>query len=125
MDWLNNYAEVIYGGRYENRLTPVNRSAKPYDGIGSGRLNKMMLQAAIKELPSVLKNVIIARYIKRMPLKETLKLLGIPKDKYYKRCDWAIDYIYYSVNSNTNGKSALLLKINKSMYKMKSREVLK
>jgi len=111
--WLENYHAVIYGGRFEDRLVPCNRSAKPYDGIGNGRLNKIMLQAAIKELPPILKRVLLAKWIKFIPLNQTLKILGLTKDQYYRRCDWVIDYIYLCVNNDDAGKSKLLRKIGK------------
>lgn len=110
--WLENYHATITGDKPRNQL-PGSSGQKPYDGVYAWQLNKIMLQAAIKELPPILKRVLIAKWIKQAPLNETLRALGLSKDQYYTRCGWVIDYIYLCVNNDDMGKSKLLRKVSK------------
>lgn len=111
-DWLDNYEAFILGDRHMDKL-PGNSGATPYDGINAGRLNKIMLQVAIKELPPILKKVLVAKWIRPGGLNKTLNQLGLSKDQYYRRCEWVIDYLYYSMNNESRGKYRLSQKLNK------------
>lgn len=93
--WLENFDRLTGGYKLldHGRGTPINR-----DGISGNRLNSIMLEDAIKDLPPVLKVCMSYRWLEQLPLDETLSRTGIPRSTYYRRCDKAIDFIYYHVN---------------------------
>jgi hypothetical protein len=71
-----------------------------------------MLEAAIKDMPPVLYICLKYRWVDQLPLGKTLERTGIPKSTYYRRCDKAIEFIYYHVNGIAAGMKDLLDRIN-------------
>jgi hypothetical protein len=99
--WLENYESLVVRDRPFDAL-PANSSYKSPDGVSNGVINKIMLEAAVKALPGKLFLCVYYRWIMRQPLNTTLRLLGdikpLPKTTYYRRCDKAVDFIYYHIN---------------------------
>jgi fimbrial chaperone protein len=95
--WLENYESVIAQDRPADAI-PTNSGPKSYDGVSNTAINRIMLEAAIRDLPPVLKVCLELRWITQLKLTETLRKTGIPKTTYYRRCNKAVDFIYYHVN---------------------------
>lgn len=108
--WLTNYQALASGDRPPD-FVPGNSGCKPSDGITGSQMNKIMLDAAVKALPDLVRACVGARWIRRLPLGKTLALLGISKDVYYKRCEWGVDFIYAHVNGKRANIQALIDKI--------------
>lgn len=111
--WLENYESLISEDRPPDFI-PGNSSGKPGDGISNAKLNKIMLEAAIRDLPPVLKVCLEYRWVLQLPLGDTLRKTGLPKSTYYRRCDKAVDFIYYHVNGKAAGIKDLLQKIRET-----------
>ncbi|TVX92210.1 sigma-70 family RNA polymerase sigma factor [Paenibacillus agilis] len=86
---------------------PQNGGPKAYDGVSGGRLNKIMLDNAIAELSPFMRAVVKCRWTRQLPVKDTVKMLGISKSVYYNRCDLAIEQLYIQVNGKAAGIQAL------------------
>lgn len=110
--WLDNYASLIANDRPVDAV-PSNSGRKSYDGVSWKQIDRIMLEEAIDKLPELLKNCVNARWVNPGPLGETLRQLGLTKDKYYKRCSWAIDSIYYYINGNAARLQDLYNKVRK------------
>jgi len=108
--WLENYQSLQMRDSPVDAL-PCNSGPKPYDGVTSTHLNKIMLDAAIKALPRELQLVVKARWIIKPPLKKTLQALGMSEQKYRTRCNQAIDHIYRHVNGKALAVKAVYDKI--------------
>lgn len=85
-----------------------------WNRINNGTVDKIMLEAAIKELPPVLKLCFDYRWIKRWKPTAVENRTGLPKSTYYRRCNRAIDFIYYHVNGEAAGLKDLLEAIKNS-----------
>jgi DNA-directed RNA polymerase specialized sigma24 family protein len=110
--WLEEYDYLAAGDRPPD-APPTNSGPKAYDGVSAGKLNKIMLDQAIDRLPPLMKACIRARYIYKLPLKATLRALGIGPKIYYNRCDLAIRHIYYQLNGRTANIMDLLKEIKR------------
>lgn len=112
--WLENYHAIMLGGQRHDILhdaVPYNSGPKSIDGVTNRQINKIMLTAAIKDMPTSLKKCLYHRWVKPEPLGETLRKLKLTSpSSYYRRCDWAIDYIYCHIN-NLDLEKAQLLRI--------------
>ena len=108
--WLENYDSLAAEDRFPDAIS-THSGPKAYDGISNSRLNRMMLDQAIENLPDLMKACIKARYIYKLPRKRTLQLLGISSAVYYNRCKLAIDHIYLDLNGDLAGIKRLLEKI--------------
>jgi len=97
--WLENYSSITTNSTPVEAV-PSNSGRKSYDGVTWGQINVIMLKDAIRSLPPTLRRCVHARWINRTPLKKTLRDLGLTKDEYYKRCNWAVDGIYYHINGD-------------------------
>lgn len=86
-------------------------SMETWDRITNGTIDTIMLSSAIKDLPPVLKVCLQFRWIDQLPLKETLERTGIPKTTYYRRCDKAVEFLYYHINDMAAGLKDLLDKV--------------
>lgn len=95
--WLDNY-QALAAGDVALDAIPGNSGPKEYDGVSSQQLNKIMLDKAIEALPLVLQVTVSARWISRVPLGKTLKMMNLSKSVYYRRCDLAVATITRSVN---------------------------
>lgn len=115
--WLEHYESLVTGDRPLDYIG-TNSGAKSYDGITNSQLNKVMLEAAFKDMPIGLWLCTKYRWVDRKPLGETLarlKTWGVcaSKSSYYRRCDLAITYIYYHVNGRAANIKDLLDKLEK------------
>lgn len=108
--WLNNY-QALAAGDYSLDDIPRSSGPKADDGVSGARLNKIMLDQAVAELPQELKTCVYARWVYCLPLAEALPKLGLEKAAYYSRCDRAVDRIYQRINGGLAGAKALLGKI--------------
>lgn len=95
--WLEDY-EYMVAGEAPPDAPPGNSGPKAYDGVSAAKLNKIMLDQAIDRLSPLKKNVIVCRYVRKLPRKEALKRLGISESVYYNRLKLAIDEMYSSLN---------------------------
>lgn len=114
---LENYESLQAGDRLLDAM-PANSGNKPDDGITGGFLNKVMLDAAIAQLPPKLYFVVKSRWIERLRLGDTLKALkllgaGIEKSEYYRRCDAAVREIQQTINGTLPNYTALLNEVKK------------
>jgi len=110
LGWLENYDSLVSGDRPFDAM-PSNSGAKVFDGVSGGQMNKIMLEAAIRDLPPVLHVCLVYRWVERRPLWEALRRTGIPKSTYYRRCAKAVEFIYYHVNGIAAGIKDLLTQI--------------
>lgn len=90
----------------------VNGGAKAYDGVSSRRLNIIMLEVAIRALPWQLRRCVYYRWIGKRPLGVTLRLVGLSKSVYYRRCGLAVDFIHKYVNGQVIDYAVLCKKIS-------------
>jgi DNA-directed RNA polymerase specialized sigma24 family protein len=110
--WLEDYEYLTAGDRPPD-APPTNGGPKPDDGITNGQLNKLMLDQAINDLPPLMKACVKSRYVYKLRLGKTLKVLGISGGVYYERCRMAIDHIYAQLNGEKANYKALFDKIIK------------
>jgi fimbrial chaperone protein len=108
--WLENYQSMAANDSPIDAL-PHNSGRKSYDGFNDTKLNLIMLDAAIRDLPPVLSVCCKYRWIVQLPLKDTLKITGLSKSTYYRRCDKSVDFIYYHVNGSAAGINDLIMAI--------------
>lgn len=111
---LDNYHTLEAGDQLPNPdAAPINTGPKAYDGVGGGRLNKIMLDDAIGKLSPFMQAVVKCRWTRQLPLKDALKVLGVSKSVYYHRCSLAVEQIYINVNGRAAGIVALYEKIRR------------
>jgi DNA-directed RNA polymerase specialized sigma24 family protein len=108
--WLDDW-DSLQGDGPPKYQACFNSGSKPYDGVSNKQLNKIMLEAALNDLPPVLYVCAKYRWVEQLPLSETLERTGIAKSTYYRRCDKAVEFIYYHVNGIAAGIKDLLEKI--------------
>lgn len=82
-----------------------------WDKINNGTIDRIMLETAIAELPPVLKICYEYRWLKRVKPQEVVDRTGIPVATYYRRCNKAVDFIYYHINGQAAGLKDLIDKI--------------
>jgi DNA-directed RNA polymerase specialized sigma24 family protein len=111
--WLEHYEYLQVGDQQPDALPMSTGGPKADDGISGGFLNRVMLDQAIDNLPPLMKACIKARYVHKLPLGKTLRVLGIGQGVYYERCKMAVDHIYKELNGDRLGVKALLEKIIK------------
>jgi hypothetical protein len=79
------------------------------DGVGGGRINKIMIDQALKKIPyKKVQYCAYARWIYNIPAARTLARLGISRHTYHKHCDQAVDFIYSEINGDRAGVKNLL-----------------
>ncbi|EXX84607.1 hypothetical protein BG53_09075 [Paenibacillus darwinianus] len=105
--WLDNYESLVVGDRPADAL-PSNSGPKNYDGVSGGRLNKIMLDDAIKHLSRLERACLTCKWIRQLRLAKALQLLGITKAEYTKGCDAAVDSIYAHLNGERAGIKRLM-----------------
>jgi hypothetical protein len=111
--WLENYQGLIEEDRRVDDI-PRNSGRKPDDGITDGMLNRVMLMQGLSSMrleADLLYNCCKARWIDKDSFNFTLRRLGLSKDEYYRRCDWAIDYLYYKINGYDSDRKRLLSRL--------------
>ena len=115
--WLEEYTELYRGcGPNLDDIRVSNTGKKPADGITDKVLNRAMLSAALRSMwkeAGILYFCCVARWIRPQPLGKTLKTAGILKDKYYRRCEWAVDYIYFHVNHMDDKRIRLVTRLRR------------
>lgn len=111
--WLEDWESLQSGSPPVDGM-PKDSSGKAEDGVSNSQINRIMMDAAVRDLPPVLYVCLKYRWIDELPLGETLKRTGIPKSTYYRRCDKAVDFIYYHVNGEAAGIKALLEKLSEN-----------
>lgn len=109
--WLENL-ESLYRGDKPLDAVVTNSGPKSMDGVSGSMLNRLMLESALKDMPPVLYICLKYRWIDQLPIVEALERTGIPKSTYYRRCDKAVDFIYYHVNGVAAGVKDLIDTIN-------------
>lgn len=108
--WLDNYAALVAGDKPLDAI-PSNSGPKDYDGVTGGRLNKIMLDDAIKQLPRLERVCLTCKWLREMRPAEALRVLGITKAEYTRGCNAAIDSIYASINGPMAGVKRLMEQI--------------
>lgn len=108
--WLEDY-EYIAAGDSPPDAPPSNSGPKNNDGWGAGKLNKIMLDQAIENLPPLVRACVKARWVHKLPLRKTLRILEIKEGVYYNRCDLGVDLIYQELNGEVGRYKALYDKI--------------
>ncbi|MGP9042117.1 hypothetical protein [Cytobacillus kochii] len=111
LSWLEDY-ESLDAGDVPPEALPSNSGPKAYDGVSARQLNKMMLDQAIENLPKLAKACCKARWVHKIPVNKTLRILDIERDVYYNRCRLAVTLIYQEINGEQANYMALLRKIN-------------
>jgi len=115
--WLEGYTELYRAwGPVDAEMPKCNSGKKPEDGITDKVLNRAMLSAALRSMwheAGILFYCCNARWVRPQPLGKTLRSAGISKDKYYYRCDRAVDYIYYHVNHMDKERLRMLAKLKR------------
>lgn len=112
--WLENYQGLLEDSKGVDDM-PRNSGCKPDDGITGTMLNRVILAQGLKSMrweAEILHSCCRARWIDKDGFMFTLRRLGLSKDQYYKRCDWAIDYLYYHVNGFDADRRGLLAKLD-------------
>jgi hypothetical protein len=109
--WLEEWDSLVAGDRPLDAI-PTSSGPKTMDGVSNGTINKMMLNAAIEDLPPVLYVCVMYRWVDQWKLADVLDHTGIAKSTYYRRCDKAVEFIYYHINGMAAGVKDLLDKIS-------------
>lgn len=97
--WLQNWLYFEAGDRIPDEQVH-NSGPRSLDGITAGCINRIMMDDAIKRLPSELQRVLYLRWTspRKIKLTDALSALGIRKSEYYRRCDLAVDKLYELIN---------------------------
>jgi fimbrial chaperone protein len=111
--WLESY-EFMANGDSDPDAPPSNSGPKNYDGVSGGRLNKIMLDQALKSLSPLKRSVIEAKYIEKLPLAITLRALEIGESVYRDRLEKGIDDMYRYLN----GEKADLVRLPANQKKL-------
>ncbi|WP_144488876.1 hypothetical protein [Bacillus thuringiensis] len=114
--WLENYESLAVGDRFPD-APPSFTGPGALDGKGDGRLNKIVLDQAIKQLPKNMRYVVLARYVVKVPRKRILHTLSINANEYYKYCDKAVDTLYLIINGDMVGMNQLIKKVEQGLTK--------
>ncbi|KXY10348.1 hypothetical protein [Bacillus sp. FSL K6-0067] len=105
--WLENYESLAVGDRFPD-APPSFTGPNAKDGKSDGRLNKIVLDQAIKQLPKNMKYIVLARYVYKIPRKNTLRTMNITAKLYYSRCRQAVDLLHMSINGDMAGMRSLI-----------------
>ncbi|MGX5555725.1 hypothetical protein [Bacillus cereus] len=108
--WLENYESLAVGDRFPD-APPSFTGPGVQDGKSNGRLNKIVLDQAIKQLPKNMRYIVLARYVVKIPRKNTLQTMNITAGTYYRRCRQAVDLIHMSINGDMVGMKKLIKKL--------------
>ncbi|MEH7457735.1 hypothetical protein V7183_10985 [Bacillus sp. JJ1127] len=108
--WLENYEALAVGDRFPD-TPPSFTGPITLDGKSDGRLNKIVLDQAIKQLPSKMRYIVVARYIAKIPRRNTLRTMNITEHVYYTRCRQALDLLHMSINGDMVGMKKLIKKL--------------
>jgi hypothetical protein len=73
--------------------------------------------AAMKQQAYGLYRVVCFRWIEETPLGKTLRYLGLDKGAYYRRCGYAIDFLYLHINGYYGKLDPFLSKIRQKATK--------
>ncbi|MEI2357441.1 hypothetical protein [Mesobacillus zeae] len=104
---LNNWHEV--GARKRNYSEISHDNPIKDDGVCNGRINKIMIDQALKEIPNKkVQYCVYARWIHCIPVVRAAKTLGVSKPTFYSYCDQAVDFIYQEINGERAGVKELL-----------------
>ena len=109
--WLEQW-EYLEAGDKPLDAVVMNSGPKNRDGVSSSQINRIMLEAAIADMPPVLYLCLKYRWIDQVPIVKIVEATGIPKSTYYRRCDKAVEFIYYHVNGMAAGVKDLIDRIN-------------
>ena len=112
--WLENYEYLAAGDRPPDAPVVSSGGAKSQDGVRDSQLNLVMLDQAIKNLPSLTKAVCKAKWVHRFPRKRTLQVLGISESVYNRHRQAAIQLIYQELNGEIANYKSLMDKISGS-----------
>lgn len=108
--WLENYESLAVGDRFPD-APPSFTGPATQDGKSDGRLNKIVLDQAIKQLPKNMRYIVLARYVVKIPRKNTLRTMNITETVYYTRCKQAIDMMHMTINGDMVGMKKLIKKL--------------
>ncbi|MBS9803138.1 hypothetical protein J4052_09195 [Bacillus toyonensis] len=108
--WLENYESLAVGDRFPD-APPSFTGPGALDGKGDGRLNKIVLDQAIKQLPKNMRYIVLARYVVKIPRRDTLRTMNITETVYYTRCKQAVDMIHMNINGDMVGMKKLIKKL--------------
>ncbi|CAM4313054.1 hypothetical protein [Bacillus wiedmannii] len=108
--WLENYESLAVGDRFPD-APPSFTGPATQDGKSDGRLNKIVLDQAIKQLPKNMRYIVLARYVVKIPRKNTLRTMNITETVYYTRCKQAIDMMHMNINGDMVGMKKLIKKL--------------
>ncbi|WP_242315570.1 hypothetical protein [Bacillus cereus group sp. BfR-BA-01355] len=108
--WLENYESLAVGDRFPD-APPSFTGPATQDGKSDGRLNKIVLDQAIKQLPKNMRYIVLARYVVKIPRKNTLRAMNITETVYYTRCRQAVDLLYMTINGDMAGMRSLIKKL--------------
>lgn len=108
--WLENYESLAVGDRFPD-APPSFTGPSAQDGKGDGRLNKIVLDQAIKQLPKNMRYIVLARYVVKIPRKNTLRTMNITETVYYTRCKQAVDILHMTINGDMVGMKKLIKKL--------------
>ncbi|MCU7663744.1 hypothetical protein [Bacillus thuringiensis] len=108
--WLENYESLAVGDRFPE-APPSFTGPGALDGKGDGRLNKIVLDQAIKQLPKNMQYIVLARYVAKIPRKNTLRTMNITETVYYTRCKQAVDILHMTINGDMVGMKKLIKKL--------------
>lgn len=114
--WLENYESLAVGDRFSD-APPSFTGPGAQDGKSDGRLNKIVLDQAIKQLPKNMRYIVIARYVVKISRKRILHKLNIHANEYYKYCDKAVDTLYRIINGDMVGMNQLIKKVEQDLTK--------
>lgn len=110
--WLKTYHEFGKKGTDYSQLKSGSPAVQ--DGWTGGKINKVMLTAAMEKIPDkVTKYIAYGRWIKLIPKSQILKGLkaagiSVNNDAYYRHCDKAVDFIHTEINGERKGTKNLL-----------------
>ncbi|MED2185724.1 hypothetical protein [Bacillus wiedmannii] len=74
-------------------------------------MNKIVLDQAIKQLPKNMRYIVLARYVVKIPRKNTLRTMNITETVYYTRCKQAVDILHMTINGDMVGMKKLIKKL--------------
>ncbi|MEH7108221.1 hypothetical protein [Bacillus sp. JJ1764] len=101
--------EIFHGSKGTDYSELRHDNAIKGDGVGGRRLNKIIVEDALKTIPDKkVQYCVYARWVHDIPASRTAVKLGISKPTYYKLCEQGIDHIYEAINGQQSGVKALV-----------------
>ena len=110
--WLENYNSLAAGDRPIEESIGSGGGPKSPDGITNSKLNQIMLDKAIENLPKLTRAVCKARWVYQFPRRKTMKTLMISESVYNQHRRTAVNLIYRELNGEMVNYSELLDKIS-------------